>query len=72
VSIVLGREATPGLLFSVTDLRSPLAAERVTNLAILDIVPTGDAFSQVTMAFALDFRVWSFLVAPYELPERRQ
>ena len=57
MSTVLGKEATPGLHILVTDLRSPLAAERVTKLAVLDIVPTGDAYSQATMAFALDFWV---------------
>ncbi|HEX3723626.1 MAG TPA: alpha/beta hydrolase [Nitrolancea sp.] len=44
--------------------------ERVRKLAVLDIVPTGEAFRRADMAFSLDFWVWSFLAAPYPLPER--
>jgi haloacetate dehalogenase len=44
--------------------------ERVRKLAVLDIVPTGDVFARADMAFALDFWIWSFLAAPYDLPER--
>jgi haloacetate dehalogenase len=43
---------------------------RVTRLAALDIVPTGDAFACADKAFALDYWIWSFLAAPYDLPER--
>lgn len=41
----------------------------VTGLAVLDIVPTGDAFRGADMAFSLGFWVWSFLAAPYPVPE---
>jgi haloacetate dehalogenase len=44
--------------------------ERVTKLAVLDVVPTGEVFNRADMAFALDFWIWSFLAAPYDLPER--
>jgi haloacetate dehalogenase len=43
---------------------------RVTRLAVLDIVPTGEVFARADMAFALDFWIWSFLAAPHDLPER--
>jgi haloacetate dehalogenase len=42
----------------------------VTRLAVLDIVPTGDAFRRADMDFSLGFWVWSFLAAPEPVPER--
>ncbi|SCL32780.1 haloacetate dehalogenase [Micromonospora rhizosphaerae] len=42
----------------------------VTRLAVLDIVPTGDAFSRANMDFSLGFWLWSFLAAPEPVPER--
>jgi haloacetate dehalogenase len=44
--------------------------ETVRRLAVLDIVPTGDAFDRADMAFSLGFWVWSFLAAPEPVPER--
>ena len=44
--------------------------EQVLKLAVLDIVPTGDAFRRADMAFGLAFWVWFFLAQPYDLPER--
>ena len=44
--------------------------ERIRNLAVLDIVPTGDAFRGANMSFAMDFWVWFFLAQPTDLPER--
>ena len=41
----------------------------VTKLAVLDIVPTGDAFRGADMTWSLGFWVWSFLAAPYPVPE---
>jgi len=41
----------------------------VTRLAVLDIVPTGEAFRRADKDFALGFWLWSFLAAPYDLPE---
>jgi haloacetate dehalogenase len=43
---------------------------RVTKLAVLDIVPTGEAFARADMAFALDFWIFTFLAAEYDVPER--
>src|SRR6266536_2184517 len=43
--------------------------EIVTRLAVLDIVPTGDAFHRADMDFSLDYWVWSFLAAPFPVPE---
>jgi haloacetate dehalogenase len=47
-------------------LDHPGAVER---LAVLDIVPTGDAFRNADAAFSLGFWVWSFLAAPEPVPE---
>lgn len=47
-------------------LDSPAAIER---LAVLDIVPTGDAFRSAGVEFSLGFWVWSFLAAPEPVPE---
>lgn len=44
--------------------------ERVLKLAVLDIVPTGEAFRRTDMAFGLGFWHWFFLAQPYDLPER--
>ncbi|WP_067814350.1 alpha/beta fold hydrolase [Nocardia inohanensis] len=42
---------------------------QVTALAVLDIVPTSDTFDRSGREFLLGFWVWSFLAAPYPLPE---
>jgi haloacetate dehalogenase len=42
----------------------------VARLAVLDIVPTGEAFGRADMDFSLGFWVWSFLAAPDPVPER--
>ena len=44
--------------------------ERIAKLAVLDIVPTGEAFRRADMAFGLGFFHWYFLAQPYPLPER--
>ena len=44
--------------------------ERVRKLAVLDIIPTGEAFRRTNMAFGLGFWHWFFLAQPYPLPER--
>jgi haloacetate dehalogenase len=44
--------------------------ERVRKLAVLDIIPTGDAFRRADMAFGLGYWHWFFLAQPYDLPER--
>jgi pimeloyl-ACP methyl ester carboxylesterase len=43
--------------------------DAVSRLAVLDIVPTGDAFRNADMEFSLGFWVWSFLAAPAPIPE---
>jgi len=45
-------------------------SERVLKLAVLDIVPTGEAFRQGGLAFGLGFWLWFFLAQPHPLPER--
>ena len=42
----------------------------VTKLAVLDIVPTWEAFYHADMAFGLSYWHWFFLAQPYDLPER--
>ncbi|MGI2328096.1 alpha/beta fold hydrolase [Planococcus sp. YIM B11945] len=44
--------------------------EAVTKLAVLDIIPTGEAFRRISVDFALDTWHWFFLAQPYDLPER--
>jgi haloacetate dehalogenase len=42
----------------------------VLKLAVLDIVPTGEAFRSADMAFGLGYWLWFFLAQPADLPER--
>ncbi|WP_245974589.1 alpha/beta fold hydrolase [Thermomonospora umbrina] len=42
----------------------------VRRLAVLDIVPTRDAFARADKDFALGYWAWSFLAAPEPVPER--
>ena len=44
--------------------------DAVTRLAVLDIVPTGDAFRRADFDFSLGFWVWSFLAADEPVPEQ--
>ncbi|GAA0948602.1 alpha/beta fold hydrolase [Virgisporangium aurantiacum] len=41
----------------------------VSHLAVLDIVPTGDAYARADRDFSLGYWVWSFLAAPHPVPE---
>jgi haloacetate dehalogenase len=42
----------------------------VLRLAVLDIIPTGEAFRRADMEFAVGYWVWSFLAAPAPVPEQ--
>ena len=44
--------------------------ERVERLAVLDIIPTGDAFKRADMAFGMAYWHWYFMAQPFDLPER--
>jgi haloacetate dehalogenase len=44
--------------------------ERVQRVALLDIIPTGEAFARADARFALGFWPWSLLAQPEPLPER--
>ena len=44
--------------------------DRVTRLALLDIVPTLDAYERTDMRFATVYYHWFFLIQPAPLPER--
>jgi haloacetate dehalogenase len=46
------------------------APDTVTRLAVMDVVPTGDAYRQADMKFSLGYWVWSFLAAPEPVPEQ--
>ena len=43
--------------------------DRVVKLAVLDIIPTGEAFRRADMAFALGYWHWFFLAQAAPLPE---
>jgi haloacetate dehalogenase len=44
--------------------------ERVERLALLDVIPTGEALRRADARFALAFWPWSLLAQPEPLPER--
>ena len=44
--------------------------ERVTRLALLDILPTAYVYANVDRAFATAYYHWFFLIQPADLPER--
>ena len=44
--------------------------DRVRKLAVLDIIPTGEAFRRADMRFGLEFWMWFFLAQPAPLPEQ--
>jgi haloacetate dehalogenase len=44
--------------------------ERVTKLAVLDIVPTHHVFATADKELATAYYHWFFLIQPYDLPER--
>lgn len=44
--------------------------ERVRKLAVLDIIPTGEAFRRADMKFGLGYWHWFFMAQPAPLPER--
>ena len=44
--------------------------EVVTKLAVLDIVPTWEAFYRADMSFGMGYWHWFFLAQPHDLPER--
>ncbi len=42
----------------------------ISRLAVLDVIPTGDAYGRADKDFGLGFWIWSFLAAPEPVPER--
>ncbi len=44
--------------------------DRLERLAVLDIIPTGEAFRRADVRFSLAFWPWSLLAQPEPLPER--
>jgi haloacetate dehalogenase len=44
--------------------------DRIERLAVLDTIPTGEAFRRADVRFALAFWPWSLLAQPEPLPER--
>jgi haloacetate dehalogenase len=43
--------------------------DAVVRLAVMDVVPTGDAYRRAEKKFSLAYWVWSFLAAPEPVPE---
>jgi haloacetate dehalogenase len=44
--------------------------ERVEKIAVLDIIPTGEAFRRTDFRFAMGYWHWFFLAQPFDMPER--
>jgi haloacetate dehalogenase len=44
--------------------------DRVTRLAVLDVIPTGEVWARADRMFALGYWHWGFLAQPAPLPER--
>jgi haloacetate dehalogenase len=44
--------------------------ERIERLAVLDIVPTWEAYKRADMAFGMSYFHWFFMTQPFDLPER--
>jgi haloacetate dehalogenase len=44
--------------------------ERVRKVAVLDIIPTGEAFRRTDMSFAMGYWHWFFLAQPAPFPEQ--
>ncbi|TYB96096.1 alpha/beta hydrolase [Micromonospora sp. WP24] len=44
--------------------------EAVLRLAVMDVIPGGDAWNRADREFSLAYWVWSFLAAPEPVPER--
>lgn len=44
--------------------------DTVDALAVLDVIPTADAYARANREFTLGYWVWSFLAAPSPVPER--
>ena len=44
--------------------------QRVTKIATLDIIPTGEHFRRADMRFGMGYWHWFFLAQPYPLPEK--
>jgi haloacetate dehalogenase len=44
--------------------------ERVSRLAVLDILPTSEHFRRADMRFGLGYWHWFFLAQPFDVPER--
>lgn len=44
--------------------------EAVTKLAVLDIIPTGEAFRRANREFGVGYWHWFFLAQPFDLPEK--
>jgi haloacetate dehalogenase len=45
-------------------------SDRIEALAVLDIIPTGEAWRHADMLFGLENWHWFFLAQPYDVPER--
>jgi len=53
-----------------TATRRPTSCGRITALAVLDIVPSGEVWARADASMALSYWHWGFLAQPAPLPER--
>jgi haloacetate dehalogenase len=44
--------------------------DMVIRLAVMDVVPVGDAYHRADRKFSLAYWVWSFLASPHPVPEQ--
>ncbi len=44
--------------------------DAVTHLAVMDVIPVGDAYRRADRKFTLAYWVWSFMAAPEPVPEQ--
>ena len=44
--------------------------DAVLQLAVMDVVPVGDAYNRADRKFTLAYWVWSFMASPHPLPEQ--
>src|SRR5262245_47264375 len=70
LDMVRMREAQGFSCFSVADRMALDHADRLERLAVLDVVPTGEALARADARLALDYWPWSLLAQAEPLPER--
>lgn len=44
--------------------------DRITRVAVLDVIPTGEHYRRTDFSFAMGYYHWFFLAQPFDIPER--